>query len=180
MRLNLVTTSSGNLSATQSARMLPCSRLLRLAESLWHQRLKTHGINCTHNLHKSRQSLFLHPLLQRLAQFVLSFKLQLHHNQRHNLNLHKRHSQSTLAMEVQIPEDNDIATTENVAHVAMLLFAGYIDAATSMSESCGGGGSTPSSGWGKKDDEDDWKFAHRCAQMAHSMCKPKPRYRFRR
>ena len=79
--------------------------------------------------------------------------------------------------EVQIPEDNDIATTENVAHVAMLLFAGYIDAATSMSESCGGGGSTPSSGWGKKDDEDDWKFAHRCAQMAHSMCKPKPRSR---
>ena len=79
--------------------------------------------------------------------------------------------------EVQIPEDNDIATTENVAHVAMLLFAGYIDAATSMSESCGGGGSTPSSGWGKKDDEDDWKFAHRCAQMAHTMCKPKPRSR---
>ncbi|WOG31050.1 hypothetical protein [Segatella copri] len=52
--------------------------------------------------------------------------------------------------EVQIPEDNDIATTENVAHVAMLLFVGYIDAATSMSESCGGGGSSPSSGWGKK------------------------------
>ena len=69
------------------------------------------------------------------------------------------------------------ATTENVAHVAMLLFAGYIDAATSMSESCGGGGSTPSSGWGKKDDEDDWKFAHRCAQMVHSVCKPKPRSR---
>ena len=82
--------------------------------------------------------------------------------------------------EVQVPEDNDIATTENVAHVAMLLFAGYIDAATSMSESCGGGGSAPSSGWGKKDDEDDWRFAHRCAQIAHSMCKPKPRYRFRR
>ena len=79
--------------------------------------------------------------------------------------------------EVQIPEDNDIATTDNVAHVAILLFAGYIDTATSMSESCGGGGSAPSSGWGKKDDEDDWKFAHRCAQMAHSMCKPKPRSR---
>ncbi len=79
--------------------------------------------------------------------------------------------------EVQIPEDNDIATTEDVAHVAILLFAGYIDAATSMSESCGGGGSSPSSGWGKKDDEDDWKFAHRCALMAHSMCKPKPRSR---
>ena len=76
--------------------------------------------------------------------------------------------------EVQIPEGNDIATTENVAHVAMLLFAGYIDAATSMSESCGGGGSAPSSGWGKKDDEDDWKFALRCAQMAHSVCQRTP------
>ena len=78
--------------------------------------------------------------------------------------------------EVLVPEDNDIAATENVAHVVMLLFAGYIDAATSMSENCGGG-SAPSSGWGKKDDEDDWKFAHRCAQMAHAMCKPKPRSR---
>ena len=94
----IVTTNNGNLSATLSARMLPCSRLLRLAESLWHQRLKTHGRNCTHNLHKSRQSLFLHPLLLRLAQFVLSFRLQQHHNQRRNLKLHKRHSQSTLAM----------------------------------------------------------------------------------
>ena len=81
------------------------------------------------------------------------------------------------ANEVQVPEDNETATIENVAHVAMLLFAGYIDAATSMSENCGGGGSAPSFGWGKKDDEDDWKFAHRCAQMAHSMCKPKPRSR---
>ena len=83
--------------------------------------------------------------------------------------------------DVQVPEGNDIATIDNVTHVAMLLFANYIDAATAMSDSCGGGGgSSPESGWGKKDDEDDWKFAHRCAQMAHSMCKPKPRFRFRR
>ena len=77
--------------------------------------------------------------------------------------------------EAQIPEDNDTATVENVTHVAMLLFVGYIDAATSMSESCGGGGdSAPNSGWGKKDDEDERMFARRCLQMAHSMCKPKP------
>ena len=76
--------------------------------------------------------------------------------------------------EAQIPEGNDTATIENVAHVAMLLFAGYIDAATSMSESCGGGGgSAPESGWDKKDDEDDLKFARRCLNMAHSMCKAK-------
>lgn len=80
--------------------------------------------------------------------------------------------------EAQIPEDNDTVTIENVAHVAMLLFVGYIDAATSLSESCGGGGgSTPESGWGKKDDEDERQYAHRCLQMAHSICKPKPRQR---
>lgn len=76
--------------------------------------------------------------------------------------------------EAQVPDGNDTATIENVAHTAMLLFAGYIDAATSMSESCGGGGgSAPESGWGKKDDEDERAYARRCLQMAHSMYKPK-------
>ena len=86
--------------------------------------------------------------------------------------------------EAQVPEGNDTATVEkvqldevNVAHTAMLLFAGYIDAATSMSESCGGGGSAPESDWGKKDDEDERQFARRCLKMAHSICKPKPRQR---
>ena len=78
---------------------------------------------------------------------------------------------------IQIPEGNEEATVQDITHVAMLLFAGYLDAATSMSESCGGGGDSPKSGWGRKEDEDDWKFAHRCVQMAHSMCKPKPRTR---
>ena len=76
--------------------------------------------------------------------------------------------------EAQVPEGNEIATVENIAHTAMLLFAGYIDAATSMSESCGGGGgSTPESDWGKKDEEDERMFARRCLLMAHSMYKPK-------
>ena len=87
--------------------------------------------------------------------------------------------------EAQVPEGNDTATVEklqldkvNVAHTAMLLFAGYIYAATSMSESCGGGGgSAPESGWGKKDDEDERTYVRRCLQMAHSMYKPKPRQR---
>ncbi len=76
--------------------------------------------------------------------------------------------------EAQVPEGNDTATVENIAHTAMLLFAEYIDAATSMSESCGGGGgSSPESDWGKKDDENKRAYARRCLQMAHSMCKPK-------
>lgn len=76
--------------------------------------------------------------------------------------------------EAQVPDGNDTAIVENVAHTAMLLFVDYIDAATSMSESCGGGGgSALESGWGKKDDEDERQYTRRCLQMAHSMCKPK-------
>ena len=80
--------------------------------------------------------------------------------------------------EAQVPEDNDIATVEEVSHTAMLLFVGYIDAATSMSEFCGGGGgSSPDSDWGKNNYEDEFTFAHRCLRMAHSMYKSKPRRR---
>lgn len=68
-------------------------------------------------------------------------------------------------------------TAEHVTNVALLLFAGYIDAATSMSESYGGGGTAPSSGRGK-DDDDEWEWAKRCAQMAHAMVTtPKARTR---
>lgn len=82
------------------------------------------------------------------------------------------------ADEAQMPEGNETASTTNIANVALLLFAEYIDAATTMSEACGGGGgSKPESGWGKNDDEDDLAYARRCLRMAHSMCKPKPRYR---
>ena len=60
-----------------------------------------------------------------------------------------------------------VDSDEGVKHadllkVATLLFAGYLDAATSMSSSCGGGGS-PGSGWGKDKDEDEHNWAIRCA-----------------
>ncbi len=58
---------------------------------------------------------------------------------------------------------------------AMLLFAGYIDAATFMAESHGGGGSAPSSGWGRDKDEDEREWARRCASMAMEMSMPRRR-----
>ena len=58
---------------------------------------------------------------------------------------------------------------------ALLLFAGYVDAATTMAESHGGGGSTPSSGWGRDRDEDEREWARRCAQMAMEMNRPQRR-----
>lgn len=52
--------------------------------------------------------------------------------------------------------------------IGLLLVTGYLDGATSMAESCGGGGS-PTSGWGRDKDDDDLAWARRCAQEAHRM-----------
>lgn len=70
---------------------------------------------------------------------------------------------------IQTPDES--VPVENVLNVAMLLFMNYVDAATTVSESCGGGGGT-SSGWGKDDDEDERERARRCAQHANWLCKP--------
>lgn len=55
---------------------------------------------------------------------------------------------------------------------AMYLFLGYLDGATQFAQSCGGGGSDTSLPWGRKDDEDDRRFAYRCMMQAHRMMKP--------
>ena len=73
---------------------------------------------------------------------------------------------------IEVPDDD--VPFENVMNVAMLLFMNYVDAATTVSESCGGGGSTPSN-WGKDDDEDEREWARRCAQHANWLCKPMSR-----
>lgn len=78
------------------------------------------------------------------------------------------------AMEDAVEVPDESVPFENVLNVAMLLFLNYVDAATSISESCGGGGSTPSN-WGKDKDEDEREWARRCAQHANWLCKPMAR-----
>lgn len=84
-----------------------------------------------------------------------------------------------LKQECKVPEDNDVAAVEDVVKTAVLLFLGYVDAATTISQSCGGGGSQSESGWGKKEDEDDKDWARRCAAMAHRMCTPRPKVKYK-
>lgn len=59
----------------------------------------------------------------------------------------------------------------NVCAIATSLYLGYLDHATEISKSHGGGGG-PGTGWGKKDDEDDLAFKRRCFGMAQMMMKP--------
>lgn len=80
------------------------------------------------------------------------------------------------AMKEAIESPDESVPVENVLNVAMLLFMNYVDAATTVSESCGGGGST-SSNWGKDDDEDERERALRCAQHANWLCKPIRKYK---
>ena len=66
---------------------------------------------------------------------------------------------------------------EQVAATTACLFFGFLDEATTISESYGGGGGNnelPK----KKDNEDDLSFARRCHQMAKAM--HAPRYKLRR
>lgn len=72
--------------------------------------------------------------------------------------------------ECSVPEDNPFATIEDVQNTALLLFAGYLDGATSMAASGGGGGSDIG-GWGKDKDEDERQWARRCARMANRLCR---------
>ena len=80
------------------------------------------------------------------------------------------------AMKEAIESPDGSVPFENVLNVAMLLFMNYVDAATTVSESCGGGGST-SSNWGMDDDEDERERARRCAQQANWLCKPIRKYK---
>ena len=63
------------------------------------------------------------------------------------------------------------AEKDDVMTVAMLLFMGYVDAATNYQVSHGGCGS-PGTGWGRDKDEDEYERAHRAASRASWMCKP--------
>ena len=81
-----------------------------------------------------------------------------------------------LMKEATLPDDVLWSRMADVQNTAILLFANYLDAATQMSESCGGGGSSAmESGWGRKEDEDDMAWARRCAQQAFGMHKRRSR-----
>ncbi len=70
--------------------------------------------------------------------------------------------------EAEVPENNSSTNREHVLHTAMLLFCEYVDGATALSQSCGGG-SSPGTGWGKDPKEDDWMWARRCLKKAKEL-----------
>jgi len=63
----------------------------------------------------------------------------------------------------------DVAEHGNsIVSVASALFMGYTDQATEFAQTHGGGGG-PGTGWGRRDGEDDRKWARRCLMEAAKM-----------
>lgn len=74
---------------------------------------------------------------------------------------------------IALDADNVFAKISDVQKTAILLFAEYIDAATTIAAQSGGGGGGATSGWGRDKDEDELSWAHRCAIMANRLCRPR-------
>lgn len=67
---------------------------------------------------------------------------------------------------------NDVAAHgEQIMECAAMLFAGYVDGATTFAKGSGGGGGC-SDDWGRKADEDDREWARRCLMQAAKMMRP--------
>lgn len=61
---------------------------------------------------------------------------------------------------------------ESILKCAGMLFAGYVDGATTFAKGCGGGGGGSDLPWGRKDNEDDLHWARRCLFHAARMMRP--------
>ena len=66
-------------------------------------------------------------------------------------------------------QENPGESSAGILKAAFLLFAGYVDAATTFAHNCGGGGSAPDQNWGRDKNEDDILWARRCFRKAREM-----------
>ena len=75
-----------------------------------------------------------------------------------------------------VPENTLWTKPEHILQTSMLLFAGFVDGATTIADNCGGAGSSATDDWGKKKpDEDDMAFAKRCLERAQQLHTRPPR-----
>jgi chaperonin cofactor prefoldin len=102
----------------------------------------------------------------RLVDALLGQALQDFRNMLPSMSMYER-SQCSETMLMDMAERG-----EQILTCATFLFAGYVDGATKIAESHGGGGGGCSKDWGRDPDEDERAWALRCMQMACRMMKP--------
>ena len=72
---------------------------------------------------------------------------------------------------IRLDAENTFATIEGLQQTALLLFANYLNAATEIAATQGGGGGGSDLKWGRDKDEDELSWAHRCAVQANKFCR---------
>ena len=74
---------------------------------------------------------------------------------------------------IALDTENVFAKIGDVQKTAILLFAEYIDADTTIAVQSGGGGDGATSGRERDKDEDELPWAYRCAMMPNRLCRPR-------
>ena len=87
------------------------------------------------------------------------------------ISVKQRYVEKKQYKNIALDADNVFAKIGDVQKTAILLFAEYIDAATTIAAQSGGGGGGATSGWGRDKDEDEQSWAHRRAMMANRLCR---------
>lgn len=125
---------------------------------------------------------------QRLVNYDFSFLPNFRNKHGGTVLAIKESVNDVLHGEIKLPDPSEYKNEmveyqapaiEDIAHVAVALFFGYIDAATTIVESHGGSGGDTSS-WGQDPKEKDEDWMRRCARMASRLCRPPHHPRVRR
>ena len=115
----------------------------------------------------------LHVLAYIRQKQIIVYSVLCMYASHRKISVKQRYVKQKQYKNIALDADNVFAKIGDVQKTAILLFAEYIDAATTIAAQSGGGGGGATSGWGREKDEDELSWAHRCAMMANRLCRPR-------
>lgn len=115
----------------------------------------------------------LHVLAYIRQKQIIVYSVLCMYASHRKISVKQRYVKQKQYKNIALDADNVFAKIGDVQKTAILLFAEYIDAATTIAAQSGGGGGGATSGWGRDKDEDELSWAHRCAMMANRLCRPR-------
>ena len=115
----------------------------------------------------------LHVLAYIRQKQIIVYSVLCMYASHRKISVKQRYVKQKQYKNIALDADNVFAKIGDVQKTAILLFAEYIDAATTIAAQSGGGGGGATSGWGRDKDEDELSWAYRCAMMANRLCRPR-------
>jgi len=115
----------------------------------------------------------LHVLAYIRQKQIIVYSVLCMYASHRKISVKQRYVKQKQYKNIALDADNVFAKIGDVQKTAILLFAEYIDAATTIAAQSGGGGGGATSGWGRDKDENELSWAYRCAMMANRLCRPR-------